>query len=339
MKKNITLLFISFIITIILNSNVFAKVILRTPEDVKTEELNKEEREKLQNVQYTETLEIPNQYKGKLKYTEGTEDVYLEDAKLFFGMGGRYTFSHNVTLESNRDISSMYFNKKNTFNMRENYNYFMSAGLYWRNGIRIEGEYSKMTLTTKDYGKHFNKFTTQSGDIIFNQYLQKTGVLNTIYLTPGDSENKYTTLTNNMLPKLDLEVTTYMVNVIFEKSNIKSKLRPYLGFGIGLVQGDFITLASDGASKVMGGQVMTGLSYPITENQVILYFGYRCLFSQTMEQTFTRITGVSLDNVPEIVEKNYAFTGKVYYNPNLVESKERFNFLTHNIDIGVKFFF
>ena len=30
------------IITIILNSNVFAKVILRTPEDVKTEELNKE---------------------------------------------------------------------------------------------------------------------------------------------------------------------------------------------------------------------------------------------------------------------------------------------------------
>lgn len=330
MKKSI-ILFVFFAATIVAMQNSYADVNLTTPEDLDIKQLNKEQRDKLQNVEYTETLAIPNQYKGKLKYTEGKEEVHLKDARLVFGVGGRYTFSNEITLDSDQNINSEYFNKKNTFKIDDNFNFYASAGLYWRNGIRLEFEYSQMTLNTSDFGKHF---ATYDG-IIFNQYLQKTGNIST---QGGILTEQYTTLTNNMLPTLDFSVKTYMVNFIFEKTNIKSKLRPYIGFGLGLVEGDITTLENEGESRVFGGQVMVGLSYPFVEDQLVMYLGYRGIFSTQMEQTFTRITGVSLDNVPGIVS-NTAFDGDTYYNPEFVKSKEKFDFQAHNIDLGIRFFF
>lgn len=334
MKRNIALLALS-ITGIFAAKDLYASVRLTTPEDLKIEQLNKEQKEKFQNIDYTETLAIPNQYKGKLKYTEGKEEVHLKDVRLFFGAGGRYTFSGDTTLTSDLNENEVgspgYFNKKNNLKFDDNFNFYASAGLYWRNGIRLEFEYSQMTLTTNNFGKNFKRY---DNGIIFNQYLQRTGVLNTY----GTGMNKYTALTNNMLPKLDFSVKTYMVNFIFEKTNIRSKIRPYIGFGAGLVEGDIETLKNDGASRVLGGQVMVGLSYPISEDQLVLYLGYRGIFSQKMEQTFTRITNVSLENVPSNISSE-AFNGKTYYNPNMVQSKEKYDFQAHNIDFGIRFFF
>ena len=334
MKKNIVF-FVLGAVSFVSLHNSYAAVRLTTPEDMEIEQLNKEEKAKLQNIQYTETVAIPNQYKGKLKYTEGKEEVHLKDARLFLGVGGRYTFSSDITLKSDQDINSPYFNKKNTFELDDNFNFYASAGLYWRNGIRLELEYSQMTLNTSDYGKNFARY---DNGIIFNQYLQKTANLSSYTSIINGETQTYTALTDNMLPTVDLSIKTYMFNFIFEKTNIKSKLRPYIGFGVGLVEGDFTTLETNDTSRVLGGQVMVGLSYPFVEEQLVLYLGYRGIFARTMEQTFTRVVGVSLDGVPQLVS-NTAFNGNVYYNPQLVESKEKFNFQAHNIDLGIRFFF
>jgi len=305
---------------------------LATPEELKIEQLNKEQKDKLQNVQYTEAVEIPNQYKGKLKYTEGKEEVHLKDVRLFFGGGGRYTFSKNVTVEAETvPEGAQYFNKKNVWNMDDNFNFYASAGIYWRNGIRIEFEYSQMTLETTDYGQNFARYNgpdTRGQGIIFNQYLQKSGRIT--------SHGNYTTLTNNMLPIAELSLKTYMVNFIFERTQIKSKIKPYIGIGLGVVDGDMKTFENEGSSVVFGGQVMAGISYPISNGIAAIYLGYRGIFMQDFEQTFTRVTNVnSVNTQPPGSE----FNGNVYYNPTLVKSKEKYNAQTHNIDLGVRFFF
>ena len=114
---------------------------------------------------------------------------------------------------------------------------------------------------------------------------------------------------------------------IFEKSFIKSKVRPYAGFGLGLVSGNMTNLKNDGRSDVFGGQVMAGLSYAVVNDVAVIYLGYRFVASMEMEQNFTRI--VSADD----------FDGKTYLNPVFVDTTEKFKYMSNNVDLGIRFFF
>lgn len=300
--------------------NAFAIVRLSIPSDIETEKLNKEQRDRLQNIQYIESIGMPRQYKGKLKNTKGKEEIRLVDVGFIMGVGGSYSIIKDITLNSNLEEQPgyRYFNKKNTWKMKNNFSFYASGGLYWRNGIRIELEYSQMKVETDDYGKNFETYGSTS--IIFNQYLQNTGVI-----TDNSSGSL---LTNNMVPVAELQIKTYMINFIFEQTNINSKIRPYIGFGIGMVDGNFDTLKNEGSDIVLGGQAMVGLSYAFENEKSAVYLGYRALIVQDMEQTFTRIVGAT------------NFNGTTYYNPVLIKSKEKFKFPnTHNIDFGIKFFF
>lgn len=312
-----------FFICLLFVNNLFAAVRIAVPYDLDTTELNKEQRDKLQNIKNQESIGMPEQYKGPLKYTEGEEEVKLRDVALSLGIGGRYTFINDIELTSNLDLtgSATYFNKINKWKMKNSFNFFASAGLYWRNGFRIELEYSEMTIDTANYGENFARYNSGLGaGIIFNQYLQHAAVIS--------NYDGITRLSNNMLPVAELSLKTYMLNFIFEKTKVNSKIRPYLGFGLGMVNGDFSSLVNEGGSKVFGAQGMVGLSYVISPEQVVAYLGYRILYMQEMEQTFTRV--ISANN----------FDGNVYSDPVFKQSTETYQVpILHNIDLGFRFFF
>ncbi len=312
-----------FFICLLFVNNLFATVRIAVPYDLETTELNKEQRDKLQNIKNQESISMPEQYKGPLKYTEGEEEVKLRDVALSLGIGGRYTFINDIELTSNLDLtgSATYFNKINKWKMKNNFNFFASAGLYWRNGFRIELEYSEMTIDTANYGEDFARYNSGLGaGIIFNQYLQHAAIIS--------NYDGITRLSNNMLPVAELSLKTYMLNFIFEKTKVNSKVRPYLGFGFGMVNGDFSSLVNEGGSKVFGAQAMVGLSYVISPEQVVAYLGYRILYMKEMEQTFTRLIGAN------------NFDGNVYYDPVFKQSTETYQVpILHNIDLGFKFFF
>lgn len=305
-----------------------ARTIATTPYELETKSLNKDEKIKLRSIQYKEATEIPQQYKGKLKYTEGKEEVYFKDAKMYFGFGGRYSMLQSVDMDSSTTLSSgtssTYFNKKNTWDFDRNFNFFGSLGVYWRNGVRIELEYSESTFDTNNYASNFASYTGTAGTSnIFNQYLQSSAK----QTTGTKSGVSYVSLTGNTLPVVEFSVKTYMLNFIFEKSMAKSKIKPYVGFGVGMVSGDMGSLVNDGSSNVLGAQGMVGLSYAVVPDIANLYLGYRVVASQKMEQTFKRVYGAD------------DFDGKTYTNPKIMDSKEEFNYFTHNIDFGLKFFF
>lgn len=312
-----------FLTCLLLSSNVFGAVKLSIPYDLDTKDLNKEQREQFKVIQNQESLAMPEQYKGPLKYTEGEEEIKLRDVALYLGIGGRYTRVNDIELTSNLDVtgSATYFNKVNKWKMENNFNFFASAGLYWRNGFRMELEYSEMTIDTANYGEDFARYNSGLGNgIIFNQYLQHAATIS--------NSGSTIRLSNNMLPVAELSLKTYMLNFIFEKVKADSKIRPYLGFGLGMVNGDFSSLVNEGGSKVFGAQGMVGLSYVISPEQVVAYLGYRILYMQEMEQTFTRVIGAN------------NFDGNVYYDPVFKESTETYQVpVLHNIDLGFKFFF
>jgi len=312
---------------LLLQSHVIASTILSVPRGMDTEELNQSEKDKFRTLKYNESIGVPEQqYKGPLKFTEGEEEVYFKSLRALFGFGMRYSIVNPVTMKSSATApsSTTYFERENGWNFDRNVNFFASGGVYWRNGIRIEFEYSKMTLDTKNFARNF---ATYNG-IVFNQYLQKTGYF--YDTTSTDTSGVQVTthhLTDNMVPVVEFSVITYMVNVIFEQSAIKPKIRPYAGGGIGIVSGSMDTLVNDGRSSVPGVQIMLGLSYVISDDVLVLYLGYRGIFAREMKQTFSRIYGAS------------AFDGVIYDNPLIMDSEERFTFRAHNIDLGVRFFF
>lgn len=327
-----------FIISLVYIKNIQANTYLTIPSELETEELNKDEKQKFQSIQYNETLAMPQQYKGELKHKEGVEEIYLKDVRLYLGFGGRYSFLENITLSADKDPpDTTYYTKTHHWKYDPDFNYYASVGLYWRNGIRIDFEYSQSVFESEDYGNSFNRY--QYNNIIFNQYLQTTGVLTTKINTQTDKT--YTILTDNMYPITELTIKTYMINFIMERVYSLQRIKPYLGVGVGILEGDMTSLVSDKASRVPAIQVMLGISYPITkDDSVILYLGYRGIFAKELEQTFTRITGVSFANVPdnERVEADRPFNGTSYYNPVFVKSKERYSYKTNNIDFGFKVF-
>ena len=316
MKK--ALFFLLLFVGISLNVN--ADVKLSVPYDLDVEQLNKEEKDKLQNTNYSETIGIPQQYKGKLKYTEGAPDVRLRDFRGYFGVGGRYSFVASTNMdEVGNTPTSSYFNKNEKWKFKNNFNFFVSAGLYWINGVRLEFEYSEMTAETDNYGENFPSMNGYK----FNQYLQEKSQITTTNIS--GTENTY--LTNNSYPLIQFSIKTYMMNFIFENVNAKSKLRPYVGIGGGIVVGDMANLKTDKKSVVPGGQIMIGLSYPISEQVLVMYLGYRAVIAKEMSQTFTR------------VYKAEDYDGKTYKNPRMMQVKERFRYTSQSVDLGFRFFF
>lgn len=316
--KKLLFLFFSFLSFSALN--LYADVKLSVPYDLDTKELNKEEKDKLQNTNYSKTISIPQQYKGKLKYTEGVPEVRLKDFRGYFGAGGRYSFVKNTNMRETSDTpTSAYFNKNEKWEFKNNFNFFASAGLYWINGVRLEFEYSEMTAETDNFGKNFSSMN----DYKFNQYLQEKANITTTNILGTET----TYLTNNSYPLIQFSVKTYMINFVFENVNAKSKLRPYVGIGGGVVVGDMANLKTDKKSIVPGGQIMIGLSYPISEQVLVAYLGYRAVIAKEMSQTFTRIYGAE------------DYNGKTYKNPQMMQVKEKFKYSSQNIDLGFRFFF
>lgn len=316
MKKFLLFLFI-FVFTFL---NAKADVKLSVPYDLDIEELNKEEKDKLQNTNYSETIGIPQQYKGKLKYTEGVPEVRLRDFRGYFGIGGRYSFVSNTNMKEVGDTpTSPYFNRNEKWKFKNNFNFFASAGLYWVNGVRLEFEYSEMTAETDNFGKDFSSMNGYK----FNQYLQEKANITTTNIL--GTETVY--LTNNSYPLIQFSIKTYMMNFIFENSNAKSKLKPYVGIGGGIVVGDMANLRTDGKSIVPGGQIMVGLSYPISEQVLVAYLGYRAVVAKEMSQTFTRIYDAE------------DYNGKTYKNPQMMQVKEKFRYTSQSVDLGFRFFF
>lgn len=316
MKKFLLFLFI-FVFTFL---NAKADVKLSVPYDLDIEELNKEEKDKLQNTNYSETIGVPQQYKGKLKYTEGVPEVRLRDFRGYFGIGGRYSFVSNTNMKEVGDTpTSPYFNRNEKWKFKNNFNFFASAGLYWVNGVRLEFEYSEMTAETDNFGKDFSSMNGYK----FNQYLQEKANITTTNIL--GTETVY--LTNNSYPLIQFSIKTYMMNFIFENSNAKSKLKPYVGIGGGIVVGDMANLRTDGKSIVPGGQIMVGLSYPISEQVLVAYLGYRAVVAKEMSQTFTRIYDAE------------DYNGKTYKNPQMMQVKEKFRYTSQSVDLGFRFFF
>ena len=316
MKK--VLFFLFLFVFISLNTN--ADVKLSVPYDLDVEELNKEEKDKLQNTNYSETIGIPQQYKGKLKYTEGVPDVRLRDFRGYFGVGGRYSFVANTNMKEVGDTpTSYYFNKNEKWKFKNNFNFFVSAGLYWVNGVRLEFEYSEMTAETDNFGKDFSSMNGYK----FNQYLQEKANITTTNILGTET----TYLTNNSYPLIQFSIKTYMMNFVFENVNAKSKLRPYVGIGGGVVVGDMANLRTNKKSVVPGGQIMVGLSYPISEQVLVAYLGYRAVVAKEMSQTFTRIYDAE------------DYNGKTYKNPQMMQVKEKFRYTSQSVDLGFRFFF
>jgi len=311
----------------VLAVNLYAATRLTTPYSLDVQQLNSDKENTLQENGNNLGMK---QYKGKIKYKEPKPDVRLKDFRLYLGVGGRYTMPKTVTIEQSdeKTITGTYYNKKSEWDFDNNLNYFASIGLYWNNGVRIEFEYSEMTLDCDSFAKDFPNY--ESTSTVFNQYLQKDS--QTLYHTSGGSL-LYTTLTNNMQNVIELSVKTFMLNFIYEKQIYSAKIKPYIGFGVGVLKGDMNTLENDGASLVPGGQILAGLSYPISNNVAAIYLGYRGVFSKDFEQTFTRITGV------DGYGGNYYTSDGTYYNPQFQQVKEKYNFQTQNIDLGIKFFF
>lgn len=311
----ILVLFFSFIP--LFNANGAVK--LSTPYDLEIKQLNEEEKDKLKSINFSETVGMPKQYKGKLNNTEGVEEVRLKDVGAYFGAGGRYSVAKKTDMEADANVNTLYYNKNEKWEFDNNFNFFVSAGLYWRNGIRIEFEYSEATFENSNFGKNFEKV----GPYVFNQYLQTEARIRTE--TSGGTTTIY--LTNNDFPLVEFSVKTYMLNFIFEKTNIKSPIKPYVAFGVGMVSGDMANLRTDDVSNVPGAQIMVGLSYPISDGAAAIYLGYRGVFAKEMEQTFTRVVDAD------------TFDGTTYVNPIFVKTKQKYDYQSQNIDFGVKFFF
>ncbi|MDD2839858.1 MAG: hypothetical protein PHY80_01880 [Rickettsiales bacterium] len=256
-----------------------SRVKLSTPYDLEIDQLNQEEKDKLKNINYSQTVGMPKQYKGKLKYTEGKEDIRLKDVRAYFGIGGRFTVAKDTKIKYSAT------NDETNINFTTNFNYFASAGLYWRNGIRTEFEYSEAAI----------KANTDA----------------TVAIKKKDGT--YTSVDDAYIHFL---VRTYMVNLILENTNVKSPIKPYIGFGVGVVSGNMRDFLNTASSNVFGGQVMAGLSYPISDGIAAIYLGYRGVMAAEMEQTFVRTNGTTD-----------------------VDSKGTYNYQSHNVDLGVKFFF
>ena len=117
-------------------------------------------------------------------------------------------------------------------------------------------------------------------------------------------------------PYIHFLVRTYMVNFIFENVRVKSPIKPYFGFGLGVVSGNMRDFLNTSSSNVFGGQIMAGLSYPVSDGIAAIYLGYRGVMAAEMEQTFVRLKGTEE-----------------------VDAKGTYNYQSHNVDLGLKFFF
>jgi hypothetical protein len=118
--------------------NLFAKTTLLYPNEMQIEELNKDVETKLQTIEKKNSnyISLPNQYKGKLRYTESEQITKFRDYKLTFGFG--MYFLNKV---SNISIENI---EKENWKLKSNFNFDISIGAYWINGVKVEYEYGSL---------------------------------------------------------------------------------------------------------------------------------------------------------------------------------------------------
>jgi hypothetical protein len=329
------------ILFLFISSIIFARTKLIYPTNVKDmQELNKEEEDKLKNISIkrSSTIDIPEQYKGSLKFTESEPDANWRDFRVMLGFSALISFIPDFEMKAIDEPISIpsvpgNFTKSATWSSPVNYSYSLMAGIYWINGVRFEFDYSKKTLEIKNFTNGFKKVNdTIWGDVIFNEYLQKSATI-TRYLTE-DGIEEHDRLSGNMLPLVEITVQTYMGNIILEQVYAKSKFRPYIGIGAGLVSVDASSLETDGAFTTIGGQFLVGFSYPITlEEKIIIFLGYRGVFFPTVKQKMKRVTGVNC------IANGTCVADGVYYNPIIEEIEQKYNIQFHNFDLTARFMF
>ncbi|MDR0423549.1 MAG: porin family protein [Rickettsiales bacterium] len=138
------LVFILFFTT-----KLFARTILLFPEDVQPEQLNKDVTPKLQTLEKNSVnsyTDLPNQYKGGLKYTEPEQITKFRDYRFTFGVG-MYLYDNIPSIEI-KNASGV-----EHWNFGSNFGYDISVGVYWVNGVKIEYEYG--SLSKDILGKSF----------------------------------------------------------------------------------------------------------------------------------------------------------------------------------------
>lgn len=291
-----------------------AETRIKISDDVKNlRELNTEEKIKFKNIEGLSTQSVPKQYKGKLKHKKRKEEFHFMDARFYLGAALRYSMASDLTLKTSKtdsqiqsetgQSSTIYYDKEK-ISLDDTVGYAGSVGLYWRNGFRTELEFSRSKYTTNDINNLYIDYDNQR----FWQYLGS-----------GD------TLYQNQSPISELEftVSTTMLNFIFEQFSDRSKIVPYIGFGVGMISSDVKSLPNDGSARGLAGQGMVGLSYQIG-HKGSFYFGYRYIQSETLDQTFTRVVQIQKPSG---------------YQAYTIKSPEEYVYKSHNIETGLRFFF
>ncbi|GMO60042.1 MAG: hypothetical protein Ta2D_05640 [Rickettsiales bacterium] len=385
------------------------------PDNVEVKELNKEETAKFQTLSDEDENSQIQQYKGPLKFTEMEPEPHLDEYAMYISFSANVNYVPSIKLEDSSP-NTIPYSDNGTTHYQTSYDWILSKsitdnkfsysagiGLYWINGVMIELEYSDMNIeitdflkgadiieygenTKDDYGYWDFKTT---GSMVLNEFMQTSAVLtkeeNTYQIgvdsagAPVTQTDTYFKISGNTIPILQLRAKNYFVNMILEQAYVKSKIRPYLGFGVGFTDITIANLA--GASKpdrVMSGQVMIGFSYPISENKLNLYFGYKGVFMPTIKKKLTKIYGVEcpeynvwnaslnggqggVESDPQALNcgpeggSGYGITpnGDIYVSkhtytddegeeievPDIEEREHNFNFSYHSFSITTKFLF
>lgn len=266
-----------------------------------------------------ESKEVSGQYKGELKNVRRKDEFRLYDARWYGGLGLRYSMMDkskmskdssrtDAQIQGETGQSSTVHYDENEIDLEGAGGFFGSLGMYWTNGLRMELEYSQTKYDSSSLEEFRFTETASSNNGKVWEYLHNNAInVNTIPIT-----------------ELEFDVKTIMFNVLYEPFKYDSKLTPYIGAGTGLVITDVESLPNDGSAKGLGFQGMVGLSYKMGYDGA-MYLGYRYVRADDLEQTFKRVVQVSYSS------PNYtAYT---------IQSKETYDYVSHNIEAGFRFFF
>ncbi|GMO58470.1 MAG: hypothetical protein Ta2D_04230 [Rickettsiales bacterium] len=381
------------------------------PDDIQVIELNQEETSKFQTLSDEDETSQIQQYKGPLKFTEMEPEAHPDEYAIYITFSANLNYVPNIKIQDSFPDTIPYSDNGTTHYQPSydwilskrftdpKFSYSLGMGLYWINGVMIEFEYGDMNIEVTDflrggdtieYGEntrdeygYWNFETT--GSMVLNEFMQTSANLEIIenkyqvgvYQDTGqpiEQTDKFYRISGNTIPILQLRAKSYFANMILEQTYAKSKLRPFLGIGVGITD---ITIANlVGASesdKVIAGQVMIGFAYPISENKLNLYFGYKGVFMPTIKKRLTKIYGVECPRYyvwnPALgagggVEEDpsqlncgpeggsgYGITqaGEIYVSthtdsegnpvPDIEKREHNFNFSYHSFSITTKFLF
>jgi hypothetical protein len=286
--KNFLIFFTTLIISLcVVQQNAKADTRLRIPDGLNAIDINNNNTHN----QRSTTTKIPEQYKGKIKPRERKEPFTIYTLRPYIGLTFNFSQLSNIRLESKDaelEGSPSSIKLNNEYNFDSSVGYSASLGMYSPNGLRFELEYSQLD---SDIDKVSQK---EDSDIM-------------MILSGSPS----------------VKMSFMMFNILMENESPRSKLVPYLGFGIGVLNTDLqedtskeTELTDDG---LLAYQAMIGLSYKITDAGYA-FLGYRFRQSEKTNQKYTSYIDIS---------------GTKYK----YEYRAEYRYTVHSIDLGMRFMF